>query len=347
VRFTNSGTEANTMALAAAVAYTGRKKVIAFKNGYHGGTLSFPSSLSKTNTNLPHDFSLAPYNDISGTQAAISSLPKDSLAAIIVEPVQGSGGSIPGNEDFLQFLNTSAHELGAIFIVDEVMTSRLSYHGLSSELGLKPDLVTLGKWVGGGMTFGAFGGRRDGGVMSMFDPRNGILAHSGTFNNNIVTMAAGCVGIDIYNDEEIRRLGSLGDSLRTSLQATLAKYNINQSPPLINIRCPQKNELESPFTGTQSALPSNSISVESLTLENNNTKSGMWVSGRGSMMNIHFFGESEKSLQSLFWHHMLENGIYLAQRGFVTLNMEIKQNHINKFVRAAEEFVVKNRQALS
>ena len=161
VRFTNSGTEANTMALAAAVAYTGRTKVLAFKNGYHGGTLSFPLTTNKINANLPHDFILAPYNNISGTQTILDSLPKDSLAAIIVECIQGSGGAIPGNENFLHFLNTRANKLGALFIVDEVMTSRLSYHGLSSELGLTPDLVTLGKWVGGGMTFGAFGGRKE------------------------------------------------------------------------------------------------------------------------------------------------------------------------------------------
>ena len=123
VRFTNSGTEANTMALAAAIAYTGRKKILGFKNGYHGGTLSFSLTLKKVNTNLPHDFVLAPYNDIPGTQAVLSRLPKDSLAAIIVEPIQGSGGSIPGNETFLRFLNTEAKKLSSLFIVDEVMTS--------------------------------------------------------------------------------------------------------------------------------------------------------------------------------------------------------------------------------
>jgi glutamate-1-semialdehyde 2,1-aminomutase len=336
------------MAIAAAVAYTGRNKVMAFKNGYHGGTLSFPLSLNEINTNLPHDFILAPYNDIPGTQYVISDLPKDSLAAIIVEPVQGNGGSIPGNEDFLKFLNTVAHKLGALFIVDEVMTSRLSYHGLPSQLGLKPDLVTLGKWVGGGMTFGAFGGPRDGGVMSMFDPRSGILAHSGTFNNNVVTMAAGCAGIDIYNDEEVKRLNALGDSLRTSLQGILAKYGIKQPISPTRAPYPQKNELESPFTGTQSRSPSNGISVESLSLsKSNDAKPSMWVSGRGSMMSIHFTGESERSLQSLLWHHMLENGIYLAQRGFVTLNMELKQQHIDSFVKAAEEFVVRYQQALT
>lgn len=167
------------MALSAAIAFTGRKKILAFTNGYHGGTLSFPSSLSEVNANLPHEFVLAPYNDVEGTKFVITSLPSSSLAAIIVEPIQGSGGCIVGSKPFLAYLNKAAKDLGALFIVDEVMTSRLSYHGYSSSLGLKPDLITLGKWIGGGMTFGAFGGRKDRGVMSMFDPRNGILGHSG------------------------------------------------------------------------------------------------------------------------------------------------------------------------
>src|SRR4051794_3185804 len=97
VRFTNSGTEANTMALAAAIAYTGRKKILVFKNGYHGGTLHFPSTLSDVNVNLPHDFIIAPYNDVAGTRAIVEALPTDSLAAILVEPIQGSGGCIVGS----------------------------------------------------------------------------------------------------------------------------------------------------------------------------------------------------------------------------------------------------------
>lgn len=75
------------------------------------------------------------------------------------------------------------------------MTSRLSYGGLQVELGIRPDLTTVGKWLGGGMSFGAFGGGRD--IMNMFDPRTGRLSHSGTFNNNVVTMAAGVAGCQL------------------------------------------------------------------------------------------------------------------------------------------------------
>jgi glutamate-1-semialdehyde 2,1-aminomutase len=334
------------MALAGAVAFTGRKKVLVFRNGYHGGTLSFPSTLSEINVNLPHDFVIAPYNDIEGTRSVLSTLPKESLAAILVEPIQGSGGCIVGNKDFLQYLNRTAHQLGALFIVDEVMTSRLSYWGLSSELGLQPDLITLGKWVGGGMTFGAFGGRRDGGIMGMFDPRNGVLSHSGTFNNNIVTMAAGCAGMDIYTEDEVVRLSALGETLKSSVESVFEKHGI--TGPKKEVRCPKKNEDESPFTGTQSSSPQTGISVESLSLpENGKGNVGMWISGQGSMLNIHFSGESEKSLRGLFWHHMLENGIYLAQRGFIALNLELTEAYVEKFVLAVEGFVGKYRGALS
>lgn len=214
------------MAIAAAVAFTGRKKVLVFQNGYHGGTLTFPSPLNVINTNLPHDFIIAPYNDIPTTKSIISHLPRETLAAILVEPIQGSGGCVVGKPEYLRYLNKVAHDVGALFIVDEVMTSRLSYHGLSSSLGLTPDLVTLGKWVGGGMTFGAFGGRKDG-VMTLFDPRNGALSHSGTFNNNIITMAAGCAGLDVYTEEEVVRLNSLGERIKAGVEGILTAANIS------------------------------------------------------------------------------------------------------------------------
>jgi glutamate-1-semialdehyde 2,1-aminomutase len=333
------------MAIAAAVAFTNRKKILVFTNGYHGGTLSFPSTLSATNVNLPHDFVLAPYNDIQGTRSIISSLPRDSLAAILVEPIQGNGGCIVGKKDFLLYLNSIAHQLGALFIVDEVMTSRLSYHGLSSQLDLKPDLVTLGKWVGGGMTFGAFGGRR-GGPMSMFDPQEGTLSHSGTFNNNVITMAAGCAGMEIYTKDEVLRLNALGEGLKTSIEKVLAKYELTPVPK--KGPCPMKNELESPFTGEQSDYPDKEISVESLSLaEKSDGRTNMWVSGQGSMLVIHFAGASEKSFLALLWHHMLDNGIYMAQRGFMALNLELTEKHVEKFVAVLDNFVGKYRQELS
>ncbi|KAK0100583.1 hypothetical protein ONS95_007041 [Cadophora gregata] len=336
VRFTNSGTESNTMALAAALAFTKRKKILVFKNGYHGGTLSFPDPLNPVNTNLPHDFVLAPYNDIEGTKAALSFLPQNTLAAILVEGIQGSGGCIVGDPKFLKFLETTARQLGAVFIMDEVMTSRLAYNGLSASLGLKPDLVTLGKWVGGGMTFGAFGGRKD--IMSMFDPRYGILGHSGTFNNNVITMAAGCCGMDVYDEHEVERLNALGDDLRQRIENLLVEFGIRKLKPKTSFSITQKSELECPFTG----LVPDGKRIPSSQLQTNS----MGVTGQGSMMNIHFYGPSENTLKTLFWHHMLDYGIYVAQRGFVAPNLQLTDEHVRRFEEATRDFIVKYEDAL-
>ena len=154
VRFTNSGTEANMMAVATAIAWTGRKKILVFDKGYHGATLSFhkpPLGASHQSVNLPHEWVIGTYNNVEATERLISSLPTNSLAAVLVEPMLGSGGAIPGSVHFLQFLRSYASSHGALLIFDEVMTSRLSYRGLGHKLGIQPDLMTLGKWVGGGM----------------------------------------------------------------------------------------------------------------------------------------------------------------------------------------------------
>jgi glutamate-1-semialdehyde 2,1-aminomutase len=195
------------------------------------------------------------------------------------------------------------------------------------------------------MTFGAFGGRR-GGPMSMFDPQEGTLSHSGTFNNNVITMAAGCAGMEIYTKDEVLRLNALGEGLKTSIEKVLAKYELTPVPK--KGPCPMKNELESPFTGEQSDYPDKEISVESLSLaEKSDGRTNMWVSGQGSMLVIHFAGASEKSFLALLWHHMLDNGIYMAQRGFMALNLELTEKHVEKFVAVLDNFVGKYRQELS
>ena len=223
VRFTNSGTEANMMAVATAMAWTGKNKILVFQGGYHGATLSFripPVGVTQKSVNLPHEWVIGTYNDIEKTQAVLSAIPADSLAAIIVEPMLGNAGAIPGSLPFLQFLRSYASSHDALLIFDEVMTSRLSYRGLGHKLGIRPDMMTLGKWVGGGMSFGAFGGRAD--IMALFDPtKQGSLAHAGTFNNNVVSMAAGCAGCKVLDEETTNRLNELGESLKVKVQAAI------------------------------------------------------------------------------------------------------------------------------
>jgi glutamate-1-semialdehyde 2,1-aminomutase len=216
VRFTNSGTEANLLALATATAHTGRAKVLVFGGAYHGSVLSFGDTGFPLN--VPHDFVVGEYNDETAT-ARLVERHADDLAAILVEPVLGSGGCIPADPAFLAALRRHADETGALLVFDEVMTSRMAGGGMQELLGITPDLTTLGKYTGGGMTFGAFGGRAD--VMSVFDPRRpGSLAHAGTFNNNVLSMAAGYAGLTrVFTPEASRGLFDRGERLRDRLNA--------------------------------------------------------------------------------------------------------------------------------
>ena len=216
VRFTNSGTEANLMALGTATAITGRKRVLVFDGGYHGGVLYFGGG--GIPINAPFGWLLGRYNDADGA-VALAQAHADDLAAILVEPMQGSGGCIPGDPAFLQALRDVATATGAVLIFDEVMTSRMSAGGQQARLGITPDMTTLGKYIGGGMSFGAFGGRRD--IMDRYDPRRAdALPHAGTFNNNVLTMAAGVAGLThLFTPDVADALFARGETLRARLNA--------------------------------------------------------------------------------------------------------------------------------
>ncbi|KAH6971368.1 putative glutamate-1-semialdehyde 2,1-aminomutase [Ilyonectria sp. MPI-CAGE-AT-0026] len=219
LRFCNSGTEANTVALALATRVTKRSKILAFENGYHGGFIGFGAKQHATT--IPHDFVLGRFNDIEYTKSMLS----DEIAAIIVEPMQGTGGVTPGTPAFLQFLRDEATRLGAVLIFDEVVTSRLHINGLQGHLGIFPDITTLGKYIGGGPSFGAFGGR--GSHMGALDPRQGsALTHSGTYNNNAFTMAAGIAGAKFLTQQKILKANSLSDKLREGVNSLVKKHRV-------------------------------------------------------------------------------------------------------------------------
>src|SRR6516225_1882802 len=186
VRFTNSGTEANLMAVSAARAITGRPKVLVFNGGYHGGVFYFRGHGGALNA--PFEYLLGRYNDLPAVETLVRPN-RAELTAILIEPMQGTTGCIPAEREFLAGLRALADETGALLIFDEVMTSRLAPGGLQEAHGILLDLTTLGKYVGGGMSFGAFGGRAE--IMERFDPRRAdAFQHAGTFNNNVLTMNA-------------------------------------------------------------------------------------------------------------------------------------------------------------
>ncbi|MDP6692523.1 MAG: aminotransferase class III-fold pyridoxal phosphate-dependent enzyme, partial [Alphaproteobacteria bacterium] len=221
VRFTNSGTEANLMAVSAARAFTQRPGVMVMGGGYHGGVFYFAPGGSPLNAPFP--YVMGTYNDVDGCRALIREQGSD-LACVIVEPMQGGGGCIQATPEFLAMLREETESSGALLIFDEVMTSRLGPGGLQGLLGITPDLTSLGKYVGGGMSFGAFGGRED--IIDRFDPRrDDAWPHAGTFNNNVLTMNAGLAGLTkIYTAEVAESFNARGDVLRQSLNDLAEKH---------------------------------------------------------------------------------------------------------------------------
>lgn len=206
VRFVSSGTEAVMGAVRAARGFTGRKKIIKFDGCYHGHadyllvkagsgaqTLGQPDSAG-----VPQEFTeetlVARFNDILSVEALFKAYPSE-IAAVIIEPVVGNMGVIAPRDGFLQKLRDVCTREEAVLIFDEVMTGfRLAYGGAQELYGVKPDLTTLGKIIGGGLPVGAYGGRAE--IMDMVAPL-GPVYQAGTLSGNPVAMAAGLATLKI------------------------------------------------------------------------------------------------------------------------------------------------------
>ncbi len=223
LRFCNSGTEAGLMAITTARLATGRDKVLVFNGAYHGGVLKFPTGLSRFNA--PYDFVLAEYNDIEGTADLIKQH-GDHLAAVIVEPILGAGGSIPGSSAFMQMLRDTTREIGAVLIFDEVKTARLGPAGVQGRIGIQPDLTTLGKIIAGGMPTGAFGGSAE--LMACFNPKKeGSWKHAGTFNNNVCSMSAGIAAMGkVFTPQRANEFFEYTEAYRQSLNALFIEKSV-------------------------------------------------------------------------------------------------------------------------
>src|SRR5215471_2030024 len=298
VRFTNSGTEANLMAVSAARAITGRGKILVFKGGYHGGVFYFRGHGSALNA--PFDFLLGQYNDLAAVEALVQPH-RGELAAILIEPMQGTTGCIAAEYPFLAGLRALADEAGALLIFDEVMTSRLAPGGLQEVHGILPDLTTLGKYVGGGMSFGAFGGRAD--IMERFDPRRpDAFQHAGTFNNNVLTMHAGLVGLtEIYTPERARALNASGDRLRDRLNAVTRRHRIAMQ-----------------FTGLGSMI---AVHMTDRPIRSEDDAE-----------------HGNAALRDLFWFDLAARGIWFAKRGMFALSIALDDADHDKLTDAVEDF---------
>ncbi len=215
MRFCNSGSEACLFSVQLARHATRKPKIMVFKGCYHGGFLIYGDA--DPALSIPFEVVKATYNDVEGARAALRAN-VDSVAAVLVEPMMGAAGAIPGSAEFLGMLREETRRTGALLIFDEVMTSRLSPGGLQGLYGIAPDLTTLGKFWGGGFPFGAFGGSRE--IMRHLDVgAGGNLSQGGTFNANIVTVTAGIVAArDVYTPRVCAELNERGDRLRAALQ---------------------------------------------------------------------------------------------------------------------------------
>jgi glutamate-1-semialdehyde 2,1-aminomutase len=306
LRFCNSGTEANLLAMATARAVSGKDAIMIFNGAYHGSIFYFSHGPSPLN--MPFPVITSTFND---PEKAVSDIARNAgrLAAVIVEPMQGGAGALPASAEFITAIRQATQQHGVLLIFDEVMTSRAFFGGLQKHFGVTPDLVTLGKYIAGGLTIGAFGGRAD--IMRRFDPAMpGSFPHGGTFNNNVVAMSAGYLALTrILTREASDRMNDLGDRLRLQLNGLASKHAL----PMV-------------ATGFGSIF-------------------GIHFH-QGPLRNIDDLDQGEQGretgvadLKKLFHLDMIESGIYISRRVMGNLSLETTAAETDALVAAVDEFL--------
>lgn len=293
VRMVNSGTEATMSAVRAARGHTSREKFIKFEGCYHGHadyflikagsgalTLGVPTSPGVTKGNAA-DTLLADYNDIYSLKKLVSTN-KNEIAAVIIEPIAGNMGVVKVKDDFIKELRAICDEEKIVLIFDEVMTGfRVAAGGAQEVLGIKPDLSTFGKIIGGGLPVGAFGGKRE--IMEKIAP-GGPVYQAGTLSGNPLAMAAGFAALkfirdnpDIYKTLE-EKSSYLENGFKDSLKAVKKNYAINRVGSMMCLFF-----TEDPVDDFRSAV------------------------------------SSDTTLYGKYFHEMLKRGIYLAPAQFEAL----------------------------
>jgi glutamate-1-semialdehyde 2,1-aminomutase len=293
VRMVNSGTEATMSAIRAARGYTGKEKFIKFEGCYHGHadyflikagsgalTLGIPTSPGVTKGNAA-DTLLADYNDIESVKNLITKN-KNEVAAIIIEPIAGNMGVVKASDSFIKNLRMICDEEKIVLIFDEVMTGfRVAAGGAQEILGIKPDLSTFGKIIGGGLPVGAFGGKRE--IMEKISP-SGPVYQAGTLSGNPLAMAAGYAALKqikenpgIYNDLE-EKSAYLEKEFKENLNSVGKKYAMNRVGSMMCMFF-----TEEPVEDFKSAV------------------------------------NSDTALYGKYFHEMLNKGIYLAPAQFEAL----------------------------
>lgn len=316
VRMVNSGTEACMSAVRLARGFTGKSKIIKFEGHYHGHADMFLKKAGsgvatlgiKQEGGIPSavldDTLVIAFNDAEALEELVKKH-KDELAAIIVEPVAGNMGCVLPQEGYLELMRELCTDNNILLIFDEVMTGfRLAPGGAQERLNIWADLVTFGKVIGGGLPVGAFGGRRD--IMSLIAPLGNVY-QAGTLSGNPLAMSAGLTTLQVLNENKqiYSELENKGQELGGRMQEVFKRKN---APHTIN--------------------------------------------QLGSMISIHFCENPVTDFQSAsagnndtfkkFFHHMLDNGIYLPPSAFETwfLCASLSQVDIDDTIKACDSFVL-------
>src|SRR5262245_23549164 len=247
VRFAHSGPEATMHGVRVARALTGRSKSAKFEGAYHGthdwllvsvspdpataGSRKRPKSVAWSSGVPPlvmKHVVVLPWNDLAACVKILEKQGSD-IAALIIDPMLANAGMIPAREGFLEGLREATQRLGILLIFDEVISFRIAPGGAQERFGIRPDLTTLGKIIGGGLAVGAFGGRAD--VMNFYDPRGGggRINHGGTFNANPLTMAGGVATMEQLTPAAYATLDALGDRLRDGVRRLFRKREIGRA----------------------------------------------------------------------------------------------------------------------
>jgi len=290
VRMVNSGTEATMSAIRLARGYTGRDKIVKFEGCYHGHsdsllvkagsgalTLGVPSSPGVPASLADHTVTLN-YNDIEQVKETFAEI-GEQVACIIVEPVVGNMNCVPPIPGFLEALREVCTASGAVLIIDEVMTGfRIGPQGASAYYGIEPDLICLGKVIGGGMPVGAFGGKHE--IMEQISPL-GPVYQAGTLSGNPVAMAAG-----------------------------LATLNLVSQPGFLDPLVTHTDQLVKGLRERAAAagIPMTSNHV--------GTMWGLFFSDEEKIINYSQVMQCDTERFSRFFHGMLDEGIYLAPASY-------------------------------
>ncbi len=235
IRFVNSGTEATLAVIRLVRAATDRNKIVKFEGNYHGAvdsllakagsgiaTFGLPDSAGVPKS-ITHDTLLARFNDADHVEAILKANPGE-VAAVMVEPVAGNMGLVPPDPGFLIRLRELCDHHGVLLVFDEVMTGfRIAKGGAAERYGIVPDVLCMGKVIGGGLPVGAYGGRKE--LMDLVAPV-GPMYQAGTLSGNPLAMAAGFAALSNLNEAEYGLLEQLGARLEAGLNQVFATCNV-------------------------------------------------------------------------------------------------------------------------